>query len=107
MNLYFDLFSGISGDMIVGSLINLGVDFNYLKSELAKLHIHDYELSYNHKIAGGISCGDFDVKISHSHHEHTEDLHEHAHPHNNLGEITDLINSSSISDKSKKYAIKC
>ena len=35
--LYFDPFSGVSGDMTVGALLALGVDFPHLQAELAKL----------------------------------------------------------------------
>ncbi len=39
---YFDCFSGISGDMIIGSLIDLGLDFNFLEKELEKLKLKNY-----------------------------------------------------------------
>jgi len=35
--LYFDCFSGISGDMTIGALLDLGLDLNYLRAELQKL----------------------------------------------------------------------
>ena len=37
--LYYDCFAGISGDMNLGALIDLGVDPAYLRKELAKLNI--------------------------------------------------------------------
>ena len=43
--LYYDCFCGISGDMNLGALLDLGVNENYLREELAKLYIQDeYEL---------------------------------------------------------------
>jgi uncharacterized protein (DUF111 family) len=42
---YFDCFAGISGDMILGALLDAGADFNLLKESLSLLNIHDYELS--------------------------------------------------------------
>jgi len=42
--LYLDCFSGISGDMMVGALIDLGVDLQFIKNELKNLDINGYEL---------------------------------------------------------------
>ena len=42
--LYFDCFSGISGDMIIGALIDLGLDINFLENELKKLNLKDYKI---------------------------------------------------------------
>ena len=42
--LYYDCFSGISGDMNLGAMIDLGVDISYLKSELNKLNLKGWEL---------------------------------------------------------------
>ena len=42
--LYYDCFAGISGDMNLGALIDLGVDSSYLKDELAKLNIEGFHL---------------------------------------------------------------
>ena len=43
--LYFDCFSGISGDMTIGALLDLGLDLEYLKAELQKLPVEGYELT--------------------------------------------------------------
>ena len=42
--LYFDCFSGIAGDMVLGALIDAGLDVNILSRELKKLKIRGYEL---------------------------------------------------------------
>jgi uncharacterized protein (TIGR00299 family) protein len=42
--LYLDTFSGISGDMMLGLLVDLGVDLNLLEAELAKLPVAGYKL---------------------------------------------------------------
>ena len=41
---YFDCFSGISGDMILGALINLGLDMGYLRKELQKLNLKNHRI---------------------------------------------------------------
>ena len=41
---YFDCFSGISGDMIVGAFLDAGVPFEWLKDELEKLSLKGYKL---------------------------------------------------------------
>jgi pyridinium-3,5-bisthiocarboxylic acid mononucleotide nickel chelatase len=41
--LYYDCFAGISGDMNLGALIHLGVDPDYLKTELKKLNIDGFK----------------------------------------------------------------
>jgi uncharacterized protein (TIGR00299 family) protein len=54
--LYLDTFSGISGDMMLGLLVDLGVDLNLIETELAKLPVSGYKLKQNlekrHSIGG-------------------------------------------------------
>jgi uncharacterized protein (DUF111 family) len=42
--LYYDCFSGISGDMNLGAMIDLGIDETYLRNELEKLNVGGWEL---------------------------------------------------------------
>ncbi|MEH7131200.1 LarC family nickel insertion protein [Neobacillus drentensis] len=94
--LYFDCFSGISGDMVIGALIDAGADPNRLAAELKKLHIEDeYKLTWKKLVKNGITSTKFDVVLmnnvqSHHHdheheHEHHHD-HEHAHDHDHYHE---------------------
>ena len=72
--LYLDIFSGISGDMFLGALLDLGVDFRKLELELQKLGLGGYHL---HAVAGQknqITGTQFQV--------HLEAVHGHAHNHN-------------------------
>ena len=98
MNIYLDLFSGISGDMLCGTLINLGVPFDYVEKELAKLGLDGYNLFYDIKNINGISCGNFDVVCHHTDHS--------GHSHNSLSHILSLIEKSTIDEKAKIMASK-
>ena len=50
---YFDCFSGISGDMILGSLLHAGVDPEVWQKELAKLNVPGYELKIGTAVKEG------------------------------------------------------
>jgi pyridinium-3,5-bisthiocarboxylic acid mononucleotide nickel chelatase len=82
--LYFDCFSGVSGDMVIGALIDAGADPIKLVEELKKLNIEDeYELTWKKVIKNGITSTKFDVVlVNHEDgHVHTHD-HNHDHDHN-------------------------
>src|SRR5215467_10818173 len=83
--LYFNCFSGISGDMTIGALLDSGLGFDYLKTELRKLAVEGYELRMSRVTRSNLSAIKFDVLIHgepepilHHHHEHDHD-HEHEH----------------------------
>ncbi|MEC0343997.1 nickel pincer cofactor biosynthesis protein LarC [Peribacillus frigoritolerans] len=105
--LYFDCFSGISGDMVIGALIDAGADPEQMEEELKKLNMdEEYNLSWGKVVKNGITSTKFDVILtsksdqthehshsyehsyghSHSHeHEHSheqEHSHSHGHEHN-------------------------
>ena len=64
--LYFDCFSGISGDMTLGGLIDLGINVNLFKSELAKLNLSGYDVIIEKTSRYGISGTDVRVVIGHT-----------------------------------------
>lgn len=88
--LYFDCFSGISGDMVIGALIDAGADPVKMEEELKKLNMdEEYNLSWGKVVKNGITSTKFDVILTsksdqtheHSHsHEHSHN-HEHEHSH--------------------------
>lgn len=67
---YFDCFSGASGDMIIGALIDAGLGLGALRRELAKLKLRGYSLSAKKVTRGGFGGTKFDVKIPHREHRH-------------------------------------
>ena len=62
--LYFDCFSGISGDMTIGALLDVGLDFQYLKTELNKLPVEGYELKASRVTRSNLSAMKFDVVLN-------------------------------------------
>ena len=58
---YFDCFSGISGDMILGALLDAGLDFELFQSELTKLNLPNYQLKQQRVSKQNLSATKFDV----------------------------------------------
>jgi len=81
--LYLDIFSGISGDMFLGAMVDLGIDAHALEHELEKLHLHGWHVHVSRGQKTGISGVKFDVRLANEHtHEHTHaNGIEHTHPH--------------------------
>ena len=128
--LYLDIFSGISGDMFLGAMVDLGVDFDALEAELKKLKLEGYTLSANRRQKCAIDGVKFDVHLadggegdhshSHSHdhsheHSHSHD-HEHSHEHShgsddghghsrNFAQISEMIHKSTLSDWVKQKSV--
>src|SRR5215813_8737846 len=88
--LYFDCFSGISGDMTIGALLDLGLDLNYLEAELRKLPVEGYELKASRVTRSNISAMKFDVLVEgeehhdNHHHDHHHDHHQHHDHHHGI-----------------------
>ncbi|MEN3012603.1 MAG: nickel pincer cofactor biosynthesis protein LarC [Dictyoglomus thermophilum] len=73
--LYFDCFSGISGDMILGALIDLGIDVEKWKTELNKIPVKGYKIEISKKQKNSIWGTDVNIIIDDHHsHRHLEDL---------------------------------
>ena len=77
--IYLETFAGISGNMLLGALLDAGFPIDVLKSELAKLNLGEYELVHQRANKLGIDAQYFNVLLPHSH-EHSHN-HEHAHEH--------------------------
>src|SRR5579862_6750948 len=80
--LYFDCFSGISGDMTIGALLDLGLDFEHLKTELSKLPVEGYQLKVSRVLRSNLSATKFDVVMEGvEDHKHGHHGHDHGHDH--------------------------
>ncbi|WP_209124236.1 nickel pincer cofactor biosynthesis protein LarC [Alkalihalobacillus sp. BA299] len=104
--LYIDCFSGISGDMTIGALLDLGADPTVLETELRKLHIHEeYELRWEKVVKKGVTATKFDVILSESdtHHSHS---HHHHHSHRHYSDIVKLIQNTDYNENIKDMALK-
>src|SRR5436190_11128038 len=98
--LYFDCFSSISGDMTIGALLDLGLDFEYLKAQLKKLPVEGYELKAGRVVRSNLSAMKFDVEVEgdtghHHHHHHDDHGHDHHDDHHRkASEILHMIGHS-------------
>ncbi len=92
---YFDCFSGISGDMILGALADLGNDFSFIKKELKKLDLKGYSLSHKKVKRGVIETTKVDVKVT-----------EKSSSKRNLKSIISIIKNSGLAEKIKNDSIK-
>lgn len=93
--LSYDCFSGISGDMNLGAMIDLGVDQAFLIEELNKLNLPGWELIVQKDQRHGISGTKVSVR---------QTRHEHAHRH--LSDIEKIINSSTLSENIKTLSLR-
>lgn len=92
--LYYDASSGISGDMNLAALVGLGVDFNYLCSELEKLNLSgEFRLEQKNVVKNGIAATKIDVVLLKSQ------------PHaKSYADIKQILTSSNLSEICKKKA---
>ena len=91
--LYFDIISGISGDMTLATLLNLGVPKEIFLKELDKLNLNkEYKIEINDKFENGIRGTNVNVIVNE------------GHVHRNLIDIYDIIDNSTLNDKIKQNA---
>ncbi len=92
--IYFDCFSGISGNMILGALLDAGLNFNELKKKLKSLKLTAYSLQLEKVKKNGIAASYFEVQTS-----------GRSSQHRNLSNIVSLINKSKLSASIKTKSI--
>lgn len=109
--LYFDCFSGISGDMTLGALLDLGLDKELLLGELKKLNLDGYHIEFSRVSKNGIEATDVDVILledkpchEENHNHGGADKHHHEHIHRNLQDIENIIDASDLADAVKNLS---
>ena len=87
--LYLECSSGISGDMTVAALLDLGADKEVLLKSVESLKLDGYEIKITDVVKSGIKACDFDVVLDEHHENHDHDMeylhgkgdHHHHHDH--------------------------
>lgn len=90
--LIFDPFAGISGDMILGSLVDLGLEADWLRDFVAGLGLGPVEVVIERAMRCGVDCGRVYFELPH----------EHAHRH--LSDVLEIVDRSSASPEVKRRA---
>ncbi len=123
--LYFDCFSGASGDMMVGGLLDLGLPLDDLRAALGSLPVEGAQIGSEKVLRAGISATKFRVHAHPPHaphpphphdpgahpHDHVSHPHDHAphdegaHDHHSLKEIAGMIRRSALSAEGKDRAV--
>ena len=127
--LYLECYSGISGDMTVAALLDLGADRLVLDRVLKSLKVSGFETKISRVVKSGIDACDFDVVLDKEHENHDHDMeylhghhhegHEsnhahgtgtaqdhHHHEHRGIKEITYIIEHSAMTENAKKIALR-
>lgn len=102
--LYYDCFAGLSGDMNLAAMIDLGVEPAHLSKELDKLGLgQEFELVITEEMRNGIRGTRVDVRLA------ADDDHHHGHGHGHhrtFADIREIIMSSCLNDAVKKTSLR-
>ncbi len=113
--LYFDCFSGASGDMILGSLLDAGLPIEELRSALGSLALDGMSIEAESVDRAGVAAIKFRLrengqvvdgsdptpKKHHHDHDHHSDKSHHHHSHRSIDEILELVGRSNLSESAK------
>jgi pyridinium-3,5-bisthiocarboxylic acid mononucleotide nickel chelatase len=91
---YLDCFCGISGDMLLGALVDAGLSADALRTEIGKLGLEGVELQFDRTLRSSISGTNLTVQVTHDH------------SHRSLSRIEQIISSSGLPDSVKERAIR-
>jgi uncharacterized protein (TIGR00299 family) protein len=92
---YFDCFAGVSGDMLIGALIDLGADFESLTHQLLSLRLNGYQLNRREVTRNGIAAIKFDVEVD-----------QREQPARKLADVRKIIDDSILSDRVKTLSVR-
>lgn len=92
---YFDCFAGVSGDMIIGAQLDIGVDLESMKQQLSSLGLNGYQISSRRVERSGIAATKFDVDVNTA-----------SQPARTLADIRAIIVGSSVSAHVKGQSIR-
>lgn len=126
--LYLECLSGISGDMTVAALLDLGADEEVLRRALSSLPLSGFSVEIKRVVKSGLDVCDFNVVLDEAHENHDHDMeylygngehvhevhshgehhghHHHHHEHRGLKEILHIIDHAEISDRAKETACR-
>ncbi len=120
--LYLDCSSGISGDMFVASMLDLGADKEVMLSALNSLLVQGFEVKISRVVKSGQEACDFWVVLDEKHENHDHDMqylhggkdgdHEedavthHEHECRGITEIEEIIQGAKMTLGAKKLAVK-
>jgi uncharacterized protein (TIGR00299 family) protein len=93
---YFDCFAGASGDMILGSLLDAGLDLEFLKTSLAKLQLDHYDVQVEKVLKKGVGGSQALVLLNDT---------DHDRHHRHLADIKAIISQSDLADSIQQKAI--
>ncbi len=94
---YFDCFAGASGDMILGALVDAGLDPDALKAQLAKLNLTHYDLQVQAVLKKGIGGSQVLVAVDQDHHHHHQ---------RHLSDIREIIEKSDLKPSVQQKSIQ-
>lgn len=107
--LYLEGKSGISGDMTVAALLDLGASAEKLKTALNSLPAGEFDWAVERKSSYGVSGLDFDVRLTRAEHRHDHDHehnHDHPHEHRHLADVFRIIDHADVTDAARGLAKK-
>ncbi len=99
--LYFECKSGISGDMSIGALLDLGASREKLKKALSSINLNDeFQYIISKKTVNSLSATDFNVILKNNERE------SHHHKHRNLEDINEIIDRADTTQSAKTHTKK-